>query len=435
MRRRVVVTGIGIVSPLGLSAADHFDALVAGRHGIAPLAAFPTGDFPVRYAAELKEFRANRFLKNRKSVKVMARDIQIAVAAASLAAREAGIHEGADRPERFGVVMGAGLMPTEIDDVAPAFAVSRGDDGRFDLRKYGKEGLAATQPLWLLKYLPNMLNAHIAIEYDAQGPDNCLTCGNAGGVMAVGEAARIIERGDADYMMAGSAESKVHPVSLVRLFIGGKLSTAADLAERGPRPFAPDRSGAVVGEGGAVLILEEESHARARGAKVYAEVAGFASSCGSQLVEEVSSEGRAAKEAMMKALRRRRRRGIASERGLRQRLGSGRGRRRGARPLGGARRRGGGHNREGGLRARDGGSGRDRRGDRVHGYRPRRPAGDVRSGRVGPRRRRAVGGARDAARRRARQRLHLRRADLERGLQAVRGLASAAWARTGKGSS
>jgi len=302
MPRRVVVTGIGILSPLAQGTAEHFDALLKGACGIGPVTAFDVGEFPAKYAAEIKDFRGNKYLKNRKALKVMARDIQLAVAAASLAARDAGIYDGVANPERLGVSMGAGLVPGELDELASAVAVCLDEAKHFSLKKFGKEGIGALPPLWLLKYLPNMLNSHVAIEYNAQGPDNCITVGNASSLLAIGEAARVIERGQADFMMAGGAESKVHPLSLVRLFLTNKLSTAADVATRGPRPFCRDRAGLVAGEGGAVLILEGKDHAKARGARIYAEVGGFGSSCGGQLQAEISSDGRGAKEAMTRAL-------------------------------------------------------------------------------------------------------------------------------------
>jgi 3-oxoacyl-[acyl-carrier-protein] synthase II len=269
MKRRVVITGIGIISPLGLSAAEHWNALLSLASGIGPISAFEITDFPVRFVAEVKGFKANKFIKNRKSIKIMARDIQLAVAASGLAAREGGVSEGTDDPGRFGVSMGAGLQ---------------------------------LFPLWLLKNLPNMLNSHASLEYDAQGPNNCITAGNAAGLLAIGEAARVIERDQADLMLAGSAESKINPLSMARLYLNGKLSEAPDLPERGPRPLCADRRGLALGEAGAVLLLEELEHARERSATVFAEVAGFGSSCGTQLVEEIDEDGEAARRAMSAAL-------------------------------------------------------------------------------------------------------------------------------------
>lgn len=302
MSRRVVVTGIGILSPLGLSADEHFERLVAGECGIAPISLFPSPDFPVRFAGELPPFKASKFVKNRKSIKIMARDIQLAVAASNLAAAAAGIDSPTPAPERFGVSMGAGLIPSELDELGVAIAASLDADGGFDTSKYGGEGLANLFPLWLLKYLPNMLNSHVSLECDARGPNNCITCGNAAGLLAIGEAARVIERGQADIMLAGGAESKVHPLPLARLYIDGKLSVADDLAEKGPRPFCPARSGLVASEAGAVVVLEEAAHAEKRGVKALARVAGFGASCGAQLFEELEADGRAGADAMTAAL-------------------------------------------------------------------------------------------------------------------------------------
>lgn len=302
MKRRVVITGIGIISPLGLSSEEHWNALLSLSCGIAPISAFSVGDFPVRFAAEVKGFKANKFIKNRKSIKIMARDIQLAVAASGLAAAEAGIYDGTDDPTRFGVSMGAGALPSELDELGVAVAASLDENGEFDTEKYGREGLSQLFPLWLLKYLPNMLNSHASLEYDAQGPNNCITSGNASGLLAVGEAARVIERGQADLMLAGAAETNIHALAMARLYLYGKLSEAQDLAVRGPRPFCDDRRGLAVGEGGAVMVLEELEHARRRSAKIHAEVAGFGSSCGTQLMEETDESGEAARRAMQAAL-------------------------------------------------------------------------------------------------------------------------------------
>lgn len=302
MERRVVVTGVGIVSGLGLSGDDHFEALLRGESAIAPTSLYDVGDFPARFTCQLKGFKANRFVRNRKSIKIMARDIRLAVAAAHLAAADAGLPDGVDEPVRLGVSMGAGLIPSELEDLGYAIAFSLDDDGELDLKKYGKQGLANLSPLWLLKYLPNMLNSHIAIELDAQGPNNCITSGNASGLLAIGEAARVIERGQADWMLAGAAESKIQPLSLARLFTNSKLSTANDLDSRGPRPFCEDRSGLVVGEAGAVVLLEEAEHAVARGARIYAHAAGFGASCGSNRASELEASGRAAGRAMAAAV-------------------------------------------------------------------------------------------------------------------------------------
>ncbi len=300
--RRVVVTGVGILSPLGLSADEHFERLTAGQSGIAPISIFASPDFPVRFAGEVRGFKANRFIKNRKSIKIMARDIQLAVAASSLAAAHSGIHEGVNEPHRFGVSMGAGLIPSQLDELGVAVAAGLNADGGFDTARYGREGLPLLFPLWLLKYLPNMLNSHAALEYDARGPNNCITCGNASGLLAIGEAARVIERGQADIMLAGAAESKIHPLALARLHILGKLSSENDLPDRGPRPFCGSRAGLVAAEAGAVLVLEEQEHAAGRGAAALARVAGFGSSCGAQLSEELEHGGRAAADAMAAAL-------------------------------------------------------------------------------------------------------------------------------------
>ena len=257
--KRVVITGLGAVTALGEGVAPLWDAVKAGRSGIDTIQ-FGEGDGIWKtVGARIADFEPEKYVTQRKSLKVMARDIQLAVAGASLAMEDSGLKAGGYDPERFGVILGSGVLNHELDELAYSVGNSLDDDKKLDLKKFGNDGLSSLFPLWLLKYLPNMPACHISILFDLRGMNNTLTTGASGGLQAVGEALRIIERGDASLMLAGAAESKVNPVGLSE----HKILDVEDTA---------------VGEGGGFVVLEELEHAKKRGAKIYAEAAGFGSS-------------------------------------------------------------------------------------------------------------------------------------------------------------
>jgi 3-oxoacyl-[acyl-carrier-protein] synthase II len=206
----------------------------------------------------------------------------MAVAAAQRALHDAGDALARHAPERFGCVFGSDYMLTLPEDFTAGIAACRGADGGFDFNRWATAGMPLLNPLWLLKYLPNMPGSHIAIFNDLRGPSNSLTVREASGHLAVGEAAVTIQRGMADIMVAGATGTRVHPMKTVHALqceqvalegLGGDPATWS-------RPFDAGRRGMVLGEGAAVLVLEELESARARGAKIYAEVAGHAAACG-----------------------------------------------------------------------------------------------------------------------------------------------------------
>jgi 3-oxoacyl-[acyl-carrier-protein] synthase II len=308
--RRVVITGLGLVTPLGVGPAPFWAALAEGRGAVAPLTAFPVEGLPTGRGAEVRDFKlkdlANPAHKKvlAKNAKVMARDIQLAVAAAELAFADAGLTEsGVVEPTRIGVDLGAGLISTDLDDLAPALTLSHRPDGTFDYHVYGKDGLGEIDPLWLLKYLPNMLACHISILNDLQGPSNSITEAEAASNLAIGESFRIIARNRADIMISGGADSKIHPLSLIRMSLLDQMSRDRDGLEAGCRPFDRRRDGWVPGEGGCILVLEEYEHAKARGAKIYGELLGFGSGCDAASEGGIDPEGIGTELAIRAALR------------------------------------------------------------------------------------------------------------------------------------
>ncbi len=279
--RRAVITGLGVASPLGLDLVSFWDALRTGRSGVRPISSFDASGLPVRFAGEIVGFDAKNYVdkKERKSLKVMARVIQLAVAASQLALNDAHVDKQQLDPARFGVEFGAALIATDIAELGPAAQLSANcQPGVVDLDKWGQEGLGAMPPLWMLKYLPNMLACHVSILHNAQGPNNSITQTEVSGMLALGEAYRIIARNQADFFLVGGADSKLNPLSLTRQALFEPLSRRNDSPQAASRPFDRDRDGLVVGEGAGVFVLEELEHARKRGARIYAEVVGFGSS-------------------------------------------------------------------------------------------------------------------------------------------------------------
>ena len=275
---RAVLTGIGVVSSIGLDAGSYWESLLAGRSGIRRISLFDVSRLPVRIAGEIPTFDAKNFVdkKDRKGLRVMARTIQLAVAAAQRALDHGKVNKEQLDPARFGVEFGSGMIATELDELGDvALASTNCVPGRVDLEKWGEQFTSTIPPLWMLKYLPNMLACHVSILHNAQGPNNTITQNDVAGLLALGEAFRILGRDDADFFLVGGAESKLNPLSLVRQSLFQALSRRNDEPEKACRPFDRHRDGIVLGEGGGVLILEDLGHARKRGAPIYAELVGF----------------------------------------------------------------------------------------------------------------------------------------------------------------
>lgn len=276
--RRTVITGIGVLSAIGQDAATFWDALRAGRGGVKAIQAFDTSSLPVRFAGEVTPFDARQYVekKERKSLLIMARTIQLAVAASKLALDDGKVNKEQLDPTRFGVEFGAGLIASELDELGDAAQLgSSGQVGLVDLPKWGGISMEAIPPKWMLKFLPNMLACHVSIFHNAQGPNNSITENDVASLLAMGEAYRILSREAADFFLVGGAESRVNPLSMVRSCLMDPLSRRNEAPEKACRPFDRRRDGLVIGEGGGVFVMEDLEHAKRRGARIYAEVVGF----------------------------------------------------------------------------------------------------------------------------------------------------------------
>src|SRR4051812_28669906 len=314
MTRRVVITGIGVISPLGVGARAFWDNLLAGKSGVRRIASYAPSGFPSQVAGEVPAYKTNDFVPktNRRATKVMARDIELAVIAADDAFRDSGLKSKAyaDTPEfnsqRFGCNIGAGLISVDLSELTGAMKAARADDNpnKLDLKKWGREGMGQLTPLWLLKYLPNMLACHVTIIHELKGPSNTITCADASSHLAIGEAFRTIQRGDADLAICGGAETKVVPMNFMRQILLKRVTeTHNDTPESAVRPFDADADGTTTAEGGGLFILEEYEHAKSRGAKIYAELVGFGASQDTHRITEPDPAGHSYSRAIANALR------------------------------------------------------------------------------------------------------------------------------------
>lgn len=285
-QRRVVITGLGVVSPLGLTVGEFWQGLLEGRCGIRPIDAFDASAFPCRLAGQVPDYKIRDYVPKsyRKATKLMSRDIELAVIAADEAFKNAGaVTKAAESgsptfdPTRTAISFGAGLISCDLNELAACAATSV-TDGKFDLRKWGLEGIQHLTPLWLLKYLPNMLPCHIGIIHDIQGPSNTITCGEVSSYIAIAEAAEMIQRGDAEAAVGGGAEAKVNPIVMLRQCLLERSTVQYnDRPDAACRPFDAAASGSVFGEAGGAVVLEELGSAQRRNAPILAEFAGSAS--------------------------------------------------------------------------------------------------------------------------------------------------------------
>jgi 3-oxoacyl-[acyl-carrier-protein] synthase II len=284
--RRVVITGLGLVSPLGSTPSALWSALLEGKSGVGATTYFPADRQPLKYAAEARQFTGEiddfgdmenqRKKAIKKGLKVMCRETRMAVAAAQLAIADAGFSEKPMDPEMSGVVLGSDYMLTMPEDYEAGMKTCA-PAGEFEFTRWGKEGLSDMAPLWMLKYLPNMPASHIAIYNDLRGPNNSLTMREAAGNLAIGEAFRTIQRGHANLMVAGATGTRILPMQAIHALQTEQMAAENCDPTKASRPFDKNRTGMVAGEGAGMVVLEEYESAQARGATVYAEVLGLGS--------------------------------------------------------------------------------------------------------------------------------------------------------------
>ncbi len=250
--RRVVITGIGLICPLGSTKEALWEALSQGRSAVGPLTATEGETLSVRVAAEAKQFTADiedfgplekeQKKQIRKKLKVMCRECQMGVAVAQLALADAGLSEGKIDPDRIGVSYGTDYMLSLPDEFNEGIRTCVNGGGQFDFSRWGGEGLPKMSPLWLLKYLPNMPASHVAIFNDLRGPSNSLTLREAGSNLAIGEALQIIRRGHADAMVCGATGTRLHTMKLMHTVTQEEVAAGNGDPAKVSRPFDQKRT-------------------------------------------------------------------------------------------------------------------------------------------------------------------------------------------------
>jgi 3-oxoacyl-[acyl-carrier-protein] synthase II len=286
--RRVVVTGLGCVSPVGNSIADAWGALIEGKSGIATITKFDATPFSTRFAGEVKGFNIEDYIPG-KEARHMDDFIHYGMAAGIQAIQDSGLTATEENAERIGVIVGSGIGGLPMIEETHAELTNRGP--------------RRISPFFVPASIINMISGHLSIKYGFKGPNLALVTACTTGLHCIGAAARMIEYGDADVMVAGGAESTVSPLGVGGFAAARALSARNDDPATASRPWDKDRDGFVLGEGAGVMVLEEYEHAKARGAKIYAEVLGFGMSADAYHMTAPREDGDGARRCMVAALK------------------------------------------------------------------------------------------------------------------------------------
>jgi 3-oxoacyl-[acyl-carrier-protein] synthase II len=288
INRRVVVTGLGLITPLGCGVQKTWEGICKGASGIDRITAFDASTYPVQIAGEVKDFNPEDFIE-RKEVKKMDIFIQYALGAGTMAVEDAGLQVNEDNADRVGVIVGAGI------------------GGLNSIERYHsvllESGHRRVSPFFIPMLIANLAAGHISIRFGARGPNSCVTTACAAGTHSIGEAFRLIQRGDADAMIAGGSESVITPLTIAGFANMKALSSRNDTPQKASRPFDVERDGFVIAEGAGLLVLEELESARGRGARIYAEVVGYGMSADAYHMTAPDPEGRGVINCMRMALR------------------------------------------------------------------------------------------------------------------------------------
>jgi len=293
-RRRVVITGIGCVTPLGVHVEELWQNLMAAKSAVGLTTVFDASKFPTKISAEVRGWSIANEGEDAKQWEFCGRHTRFAAGAALQAMRDAGLEKGLPKdPTRLGVYLGSGEGQQDFDSFTSMMMAAISGD-TLDVAKFTKLGLETLHPLAEVEQEPNMPAGHLAGMFDAQGPNlNCLTA-CAASSQAIGEAVELVRRGDADVMLSGGTHSMIHPFGVTGFNLLTALSTRNDEPTRASRPFDNDRDGFVLGEGAAMVVLEELEHAKRRGAKIHGEILGYGSTADAYRITDTHPEGRGA---------------------------------------------------------------------------------------------------------------------------------------------
>ncbi|MEE2780585.1 MAG: beta-ketoacyl-[acyl-carrier-protein] synthase family protein [Planctomycetota bacterium] len=301
MERRVVITGIGCVTPLGTTPEELWERLQKGESGVGYTQAFDASQFPTKFSAEVLDWDIAKEGEDINLWNKRGRHSNFAGGAAKQAVTAADVVGNVD-PTRFGVYLGSGEGQQNFAAFTEMVLSAIGDDDQLDIAAFVKKGMEVLNPVAELEQEPNMPAGHLASMFDAQGPNaNCLTA-CAASSQAIGEARELIRRGDADVMLSGGTHSMIHPFGVTGFNLLTALSTRNDNPQGASRPFDRDRDGFVLGEGAAMVVLEELTHARDRGAHIYGEIKGYGSTADAFRITDTHPEGRGAIRCIQAAL-------------------------------------------------------------------------------------------------------------------------------------
>lgn len=276
---QAVITGVGVVSPIGIGKQAFWQSLMQGHSGVTLIDVLDLGSLPVQFGGQVDGFEPKNFVKPRKAMKIMCRETELGFAACGLAVEDAQLDTEQIDSNRFGIIFGSEMLYGPAVELRDVFASSSAGSGEFDIRAFGSRFTTDMFPLWMLKFLPNMPACHVGIAHQAFGPNNTVVQGEASSLLALIEAVSVIERGWADVMITGGTGSRLQPTNIVHLN-DTSWSHRGEDPSAACRPFDVDRDGMVNGEGSGALILESETHAKARGASILARVTGTASAYG-----------------------------------------------------------------------------------------------------------------------------------------------------------
>jgi len=285
--RRVVITGIGVVSPIGNGKEEYWKALEEGKNGVGPISLFDVSEYPVRIAAEVKDFDPGQWM-DRKEVRKTDRVIHFAVAASDMAIEDGALDLSGEDPTRVGVYLGSGE-----GGIGTSFQ---------NIKALLEKGPNKISPFFIPMMISNMPAAYVAIKHNAKGPSLCAVTACATATHTIGEAIYSIRRGEADVILAGGAEAAITPIGVAGVAAMKALSSRNDDPQHASRPFDVDRDGFVLGEGAGVLILEELEHAKRRNAKIYAELVGYGNTTDAYHITAPDPEGIGAMRAMKMAI-------------------------------------------------------------------------------------------------------------------------------------
>jgi 3-oxoacyl-[acyl-carrier-protein] synthase II len=286
-RRRVVVTGLGIVCPVGIGVDESWRGIVAGKSGIGPITQFDASSFPTRIAGEVKNFEAEKYM-DKKEIRRNDRFIQLAMAAGDMAMKDSGLDMSREDPERIGAIVGAGLGGLDTLEGTHKQFLEKG------VRKIG--------PFFIPSLIVNLAPGQIALKYGLKGPNYSPVSACATSNHSIGDALMLIERGMADVMLTGGAEATITPLGIGGFCAARALSERNDAPEKASRPFDKQRDGFVSGEGSGILVVEEYEHAKKRGAKIYCELAGYGATADAYHITSPAPGGEGGARAMKMAL-------------------------------------------------------------------------------------------------------------------------------------